>query len=80
MKMTDKECSAKLGPDTFLKGNLVQLEDSEKPVYEFLGVPYAKPPVGKLRFKRPEPIDLWSGCRNAKEFGELILILDYLLG
>lgn len=29
-------------------------------ITRFLGVPYAKPPLGKLRFRRPVPIDKWT--------------------
>jgi para-nitrobenzyl esterase len=32
-------------------------------VRSFLGVPYAAPPVGKLRWKAPQPIVPWSGTK-----------------
>lgn len=32
-------------------------------VAKFMGVPYATPPIGKLRFKRPRPNSGWSGTR-----------------
>ncbi|XP_039753211.1 venom carboxylesterase-6-like [Pararge aegeria] len=31
----------------------------------FLGVPYASPPIGKYRFKEPQPMQPWSGPWNA---------------
>ena len=34
----------------------------------FLGVPYAQPPLGSLRFRAPQPVSPWSGVRSAKQF------------
>ena len=38
-------------------------------VEAFLGVPYAAPPTGRLRFREPEPAASWDGVRPAVEFG-----------
>ncbi|ETE58106.1 Neuroligin-3, partial [Ophiophagus hannah] len=38
------------------------------PVDQYLGVPYAAPPVGDKRFLPPEPPPSWSGIRNATHF------------
>ncbi len=35
----------------------------------FLGVPFAAPPVGELRWKAPQPAANWSGVKEAKAFG-----------
>jgi para-nitrobenzyl esterase len=35
----------------------------------FLGVPYAAPPVGELRWKAPQPPKPWKGVRKADAFG-----------
>ncbi|KAJ8893142.1 hypothetical protein PR048_005725 [Dryococelus australis] len=37
--------------------------------YQFLGIPYAKPPLGDLRFAAPEDPESWSGVRNATKYG-----------
>lgn len=38
-------------------------------IYEFLGIPYAKPPIGNLRFRKSEPYGNWTKPINASTFG-----------
>jgi para-nitrobenzyl esterase len=38
-------------------------------VNEFLGIPYAAPPVGALRWQPPQPAASWSGVRDVTQFG-----------
>jgi para-nitrobenzyl esterase len=40
----------------------------EDGIVKFLGVPYATPPLGELRFKAPRPLRPWSGVREAVSF------------
>lgn len=35
----------------------------------FFGIPFAKPPVGNLRWKAPQPVDNWKGVLQTKKFG-----------
>ncbi|CAD5208876.1 unnamed protein product [Bursaphelenchus xylophilus] len=35
----------------------------------FLGIPYAQPPVGELRFQKPKPVKNWDGVKDCTEFG-----------
>ncbi|HTP17882.1 MAG TPA: carboxylesterase family protein, partial [Streptosporangiaceae bacterium] len=38
-------------------------------VNSFLGLPYAAPPTGNLRWRPPQPAASWSGVRDATQFG-----------
>ncbi|KAH6988565.1 para-nitrobenzyl esterase [Ilyonectria destructans] len=35
----------------------------------FLGVPYAEPPVGDLRWRPPQPVSPWTNHRSALDYG-----------
>jgi para-nitrobenzyl esterase len=35
----------------------------------WLGIPFAKAPAGDLRWRAPQPVDPWTGTREALEFG-----------
>jgi carboxylesterase type B len=36
---------------------------------QFLGIPYAAPPVGPLRWQAPQPVPPWPGVRSATAYG-----------
>ena len=38
-------------------------------IQTYFGVPFAKPPLGDLRWKAPQPADPWEGVRETKVFG-----------
>ncbi|MFN8053325.1 MAG: carboxylesterase family protein [Acidimicrobiales bacterium] len=56
-------------PSGRVRGRRLAPDDGRAaPVDEFLGIRYATPPVGRLRFRRPEPAAPWAGELDASEF------------
>ena len=43
----------------------------------YLGIPYAKPPVGPLRWKAPKPLDPTDAVFEAKSFGASAVQVEY---
>jgi para-nitrobenzyl esterase len=41
----------------------------ENGVNRFLGIPFARPPIGALRWMPPQPVAKWTGMRRAYKFG-----------
>lgn len=49
-------------------GDIRGVYNKEKSVEVYAGIPYAKPPVGELRWKEPQPVDNWDGVKNCFTF------------
>ncbi|KAF5306371.1 hypothetical protein FQR65_LT07395 [Abscondita terminalis] len=60
---TDTEPTVKIRQG-YLKGT-VQKTRNGRPFFSFQGIPYAKPPVGNLRFEEPMVAEPWQGTLDA---------------
>ena len=49
-------------------GSISGVTDSQG-VTSYKGIPFATPPVGKLRWRAPQPVAHWTGVRKADHFG-----------
>ncbi|KAM9351795.1 fatty acyl-CoA hydrolase precursor, medium chain-like [Symphorus nematophorus] len=59
------EIHTKLGG---LRGQYVSVKGKETGVHAYLGIPFAKPPVGPaLRLAPPQPVEAWEGVRGATQ-------------
>lgn len=58
------------GPVINVEGGRLQgVASTQSGVTVYKGVPYAAPPVGDLRWKRPKPVKKWKGVKIADTFG-----------
>ncbi|XP_063801690.1 carboxylesterase 5A-like isoform X2 [Pseudophryne corroboree] len=50
-----------------LRGRTLMVKKTNRTVHGFFGVPFAQPPVGPLRFQKPEPPRPWSSVKDASK-------------
>lgn len=56
---------------TVAQGDLQGVYNADKSVEVYTGIPYAKPPVGELRWKEPQDPDKWDGVLAADHFAPM---------
>ncbi|KAK2529922.1 hypothetical protein Q9233_006307, partial [Columba guinea] len=56
-----------------VRGYRFKVDAAERSVNVFLGLPFAKPPVGPLRFSEPQPPEPWKGVRDATSYPPMCL-------
>lgn len=55
---------------TTIKNGIIEGNyDTKTGIQKYFGIPFAKPPVGELRWKAPQPLEDWEGVRAVKTFG-----------
>lgn len=52
------------------KGTVEGIASKDSKIRVFLGIPYAAPPVGDLRWKPPQPAVPWTGVKQCDRYGK----------
>jgi len=50
-------------------GQLKGVETPTKGIIVYKGIPFAAPPVGKMRWREPQPVTPWKGVKTADKYG-----------
>lgn len=56
-----------------VRGYQFKVDAAQRSVNVFLRLPFAKPPVGPLRFSEPQPPEPWKGVRDATSYPPMCL-------
>lgn len=68
------ECPIVKTTNGLVSGSVTYIQHKEaKKVYRYRNIPYAKPPLGKLRFLKPQPVESWSGIRDGNVVGKICM-------
>ncbi|XP_078524530.1 fatty acyl-CoA hydrolase precursor, medium chain-like isoform X2 [Lissotriton helveticus] len=56
-----------------VQGTQLGVKGTQRAVNAFFGIPFAKPPLGALRFSPPEPPEAWNNVREAAAYPPMCL-------
>jgi para-nitrobenzyl esterase len=56
--------AASTGPEVHLESGALRGKPQDN-IAVFLGIPFASPPLGSLRWRQPQPVAAWTGIRDA---------------
>ena len=61
---------------TLKNGKVQGVYNKDQNVEIYAGVPYAKAPVGELRWKEPQEVENWEGVKDCSHFGPRAMQVD----
>ncbi len=69
IQFTSVTAFAQQNPQVKVVNGTLEGKTEASGIRSFKGIPFAKPPVGDLRWKEPQPAENWVGVRKADHFG-----------
>jgi para-nitrobenzyl esterase len=64
------QSGTKLSTKVQLETGLIEgMKNAKGDLHLYKGIPFAKPPLGDLRWKAPQTLEKWSGVKNCTSFG-----------
>lgn len=66
--LSGANAAAQSGPLVTVTGGRIRGRSTPDGGAAFKGIPYARPPLGELRWRAPQPAAVWTGVRDAAAF------------